>query len=196
MKKIIVKTKIWSGKLFRMMLRKFYRFDRWHIFTLTERHYAKDIITYCNTKNDKNAFCEIGCGLGDIIRNVQYKDKYGYDSDPKVLKAAAMLNRITFKKKIHFSVFHFPESPLTGKFDVIVLVNWIHHIKPDVLKYKLEEYFRSNLNTFGSILIDTVQDKEYEFNHNIHYLAKDIKATLTMLGNYERQRQVWIINKI
>lgn len=195
MEKIFLKFKIWNGKLFRIMLRSLYGFDRWHLFTLTERKYAQDIIVYCNKHSEKHAFAEIGCGLGDIVRNVKYKEKYGFDAEINVLKAASALTRICFKKRIIFSVFHFPESKLNGKFDVVVMVNWIHHINPSVLKMKLEEYFKLNLKAGGCIILDTVQDKEYRFNHNINYLAADLNATLTKIGDYERQRQVWAIKK-
>ena len=195
MQKAFLKFRIWSGKFFRIILRSFYGFDRWHLFTLIERNYARDIIVYCNNQTEKHAFVEIGCGLGDIVRNVKHKEKYGFDADINVLKAASMLARICLKKKIKFSVFHFPEAKLNGKFDVVVMVNWIHHIHPSVLKLKLEEYFKSNLKPGGSIILDTVQDKEYQFNHNINYLAADLNATLTKIGDYERQRQVWAVKK-
>jgi 2-polyprenyl-3-methyl-5-hydroxy-6-metoxy-1,4-benzoquinol methylase len=194
MQKTYLKFKIWNGKLFRIILRSFYGFDKWHLFTLTERIYAKDIIIYCNNRIEKNAFAEIGCGLGDIIRNVKYKEKQGFDTDINVLRAASAFAQICFRKKIKFSVFHFPESNLNGKFDVIVMVNWIHHVEPFILKSKLEQYCKLNLNNGGCIILDTVQDKEYRFNHNINYLAKDLNSTLTKLGDYERQRQVWAIN--
>jgi len=195
MQKLYQKFKIWNGKLFRIILRSFYGFDKWHLFTLTERTYAKDIITYCNNRIERNAFAEIGCGLGDIIRNVNYKGKQGFDADVKVLRAGSAFAKICLRKKINFSLFHFPESDLNGKFDVIVMVNWIHHVEPSILKSKLGQYSKSNLNDGGCIILDTVQDKEYRFNHNINYLAKDLDATLTKLGDYERQRQVWAINK-
>jgi 2-polyprenyl-3-methyl-5-hydroxy-6-metoxy-1,4-benzoquinol methylase len=195
MQKTYLKFKIWSGKFFRIILRSFYGFDKWHLFTLTERIYAKDIIIYCNDRIKKNAFAEIGCGLGDIIRNVNYVEKLGFDTDINVLRAASTFARICFRKKIKFSVFHFPDSNLNGKFDVIVMVNWIHHVEPFILKSKIEQYSKLNLNNGGCIILDTVQDKEYRFNHNINYLAKDLNSTLTKLGDYERQRQVWAINK-
>lgn len=189
------KIKIWTGKFIRVCLRFFWGFDKWHLFTLTERSYAKEIIKYCNNRNEKNSFVEIGCGLGDIIRNVKYKKKIGYDADDKVLKAASFLAHIYLQKKIMFSTFYFPDSVLTGRFDVLILVNWIHHIEPLLLKSKLEEYFKLNLNVGGCIIVDTVKDKEYKFNHDINYLATDLNATLIKLGDYERQRQVWAINK-
>ena len=179
----------------KMLLRARFGFDRWHLFTLTEREYAKDIIRYCNGRQSRDRFAEIGCGLGDISRNVRFGERYGYDSDESVLKAARFLSRITGQRKIWFAPFCFPASPLSGNFDVILLVNWIHLVEPAVLKKGIEDYFSCCLCAGGAIIIDTVQDPEYRYNHDIRYLTAGIPAIVTSLGEYERQRQIWLIKK-
>lgn len=195
MKKVIWKLKIWTGKACRMPLYWVFRFDKWHLFTLTERNYARDIIAYCNKRNIRNSFAEIGCGLGDILRNVKFTSCLGLDNDKKVLAAAAFLNKLYFKKNIRLDVFHFPQSVFEGSYDVIVMVNWIHHIEPLTLKNKIEEYFDLFLQDKGAIIIDTVQDPEYEFNHNISFLTGDVNCEVVKIGDYERHREVWGITK-
>lgn len=195
MKKVIWKLKIWTGKAGRMPLYWVFRFDKWHLFTLTERNYARDIIAYCNKRNIRNSFAEIGCGLGDILRNVKFTSCLGLDNDKKVLAAAAFLNKLYFKKNIRLDVFHFPQSVFEGSYDVIVMVNWIHHIDPLTLKNKIEEYFDLFLQDEGAIIIDTVQDPEYEFNHNISFLTGDVNCEVVKIGDYERHREVWGITK-
>ncbi len=167
MQKLVWKIKVWGGKLQRIILRSFFKFDNWHVYTLTEKKYAKDIIAYCNAKSLRNSFAEIGCGLGDIVRHVRYRERRGYDNDEKSLKAARFLKIFSGGGKISFSDFSFPDSQLPGKYDVIVLVNWIHLINPAVLKSAITAYFNKSLNEEGVIIIDTVQDPEYEFNHDI-----------------------------
>ncbi|HEV3222660.1 MAG TPA: class I SAM-dependent methyltransferase [Puia sp.] len=195
MRNLIWKSKVWGGKLQRIFLRYIFKFDNWHIFTLAEKKYAKDIIGYCNARSVRNSFVEIGCGLGDIVRHVRYYEREAYDMDEKVLKAARFLNTLTGGKRIRFSAFTFPGTPLHGKFDVVVLVNWIHHIEPSVLKSSISDYFNNALNKTGVIIIDTVQDPEYKFNHDILYLTDGINAGINKLGDYERQRQIWLIEK-
>jgi 2-polyprenyl-3-methyl-5-hydroxy-6-metoxy-1,4-benzoquinol methylase len=182
-------------RLWKWTLQKAYHFDKWHVVSLRQRKYAKDIIGYCNHRNERNAFAEIGCGLGDIIRNVSYAKRNGYDSDPRVLKAAAFLAHLSGGNSIDFSAFHFPEAKLSGTFDVILMVNWIHHIEPSILKSGLEEYFNGHLNREGVIIIDTVKDPGYRFNHDILGLTKDLSASVNKLGEYERQREIWAILK-
>ena len=197
LKKLVRKAFALLKRFFRFLLYLYFGFDKWHLSTLYEKKYAKDITRYLNSKSkaSNNTVVEIGCGLGDIIRNINSIHKIGYDIDVDVLKAACFLSGITFKKKVNFKWFKFPESNLDEKADAIILVNWIHHIAPSVLKPKIEDYFHNNLLLDGEIIIDTVQDREYKFNHDISYLAKDIKATINKLGDYDRQRTIWIIKK-
>ena len=105
------------------------------------------------------------------------------------------MNKINLGSKIIFSVFRFPGSPLPYKYDVIVMVNWIHHIEPELLKSKIEEYFNNSLNQQGVIIIDAVQHPDYKFNHDINYLVQNIKSDTVKLGDYERQREIWLIKK-
>jgi 2-polyprenyl-3-methyl-5-hydroxy-6-metoxy-1,4-benzoquinol methylase len=184
------------AKVQRKILQLVYGFDKWHISPLSERPYAKDAIVYSNNRKERNNFVEIGCGLGDIIRNVDYINRTGLDNDRKVLKAAAALpSKTRHGKKVNFSVFDFPESSLHGRFDVITMVNWIHHIEPVVLKKNIEQYFRDNLVAGGEILIDTVQDKAYRYNHNIEFLTAGVQCTVFRIGEYARQREVFAIKK-
>jgi 2-polyprenyl-3-methyl-5-hydroxy-6-metoxy-1,4-benzoquinol methylase len=181
-------------RMWRRTLRLIYRFDKWHVSSLDQRKYAQDIITYCNKKAAKHSFVEIGCGLGDILRNVKYQTKKGLDADPKALKAASFLARLS-GQNVQFEAFSFPGSPLSGNYDVVIMVNWIHHIEPSVLKNKISSYFNANLCDNGVILIDTVHDKEYEYNHDINFLIKDLNCSLHRLGEYPRKREVWAIKK-
>lgn len=183
-------------KVNRKALQLAYGFDKWHISPLAERPYARDVITYSNNRKERNNFVEIGCGLGDIIRNVDYINRTGYDNDGKVLKAARVLPSKTRNgKSVNFEVFSFPESKLTGKYDVITMVNWIHHIEPVVLKKYIEQYFQENLTASGEIMIDTVQDKAYRYNHNIEFLSGGIPCSVFRIGEYARQREVFAIKK-
>jgi cyclopropane fatty-acyl-phospholipid synthase-like methyltransferase len=138
---------------------------------------------------------EIGCGLGDIIRNVKYENRLGLDREANVLWAGAFLSRIKPNGKITFRIFDFPATELDGCFDTIVMVNWIHHIQPEVLKAKISQYINNHLIKGGEIIIDTVQSKNYEYNHSIDYLAGGLNCRVCKLGDYENQREVFAILK-
>jgi hypothetical protein len=136
---------------------------------------------------------EIGCGLGDIVRNIHCKNKIGYDMDEKVLKAAKFLSKWKRREKIEFKKFIFPQDSLDEKYDLIIMVNWIHETKPDLLRQNVEKYFHSNLNQNGIIILDTVQDKNYIYNHNIGFLTKNLPCTIYEIGKDIAQRTIYAI---
>jgi hypothetical protein len=185
---------VYLDKLFRILLYYIFRFDKWHISVLGEKRYAMEIIRYCNSlKRDKQVL-EIGCGLGDILRNVESFRSFGYDRDVNALKAAVFLSlfrpgRVSFKSHV------FPKDEITGKYDVIILVNWIHGIEPSVLRENLHSLFSFNLTTNGIIIIDTVHEERYMYNHNIDLLTDGIDCDLEKLGVFNHLREVWIIKK-
>jgi hypothetical protein len=120
----------------------------------------------------------------------------GYDNDIKVIQAVTYLKTIKLAKNIKFILFSFPESRLEIKTDTLVMVNWIHHIEPGTLKVYLSKFFHDNIYNDGYIIIDTVQDKDYPYNHNISYLTKDLPCTVIKIGSYIRMREVWCIKKL
>ncbi|MFL5811651.1 MAG: hypothetical protein ACJ749_19160, partial [Flavisolibacter sp.] len=63
------------------------------------------------------------------------------------------------------------------------------------LRKKIAEYFNQHLNKEGSIIIDTVQDKTYKHNHDIHFLTTGLDGQVEHIGSYERERDIWAINK-
>lgn len=191
------RIKIIRDKVIRHTLRFLTGFDKWHVSPLGERPYAIDIINYCNSQDNRDYFAEIGCGLGDIVRNVRYINRVGYDMDKKVLIAARMFPVKGGKKKnVVFKEFHFPDSQLIGKLNVLVLVNWIHHIEPVPLGNKIKQYFNDNISPNGCLIIDTVQDPAYRYNHSIEFLTNKLNCSVSLIGSYARQREVWVIKKI
>jgi 2-polyprenyl-3-methyl-5-hydroxy-6-metoxy-1,4-benzoquinol methylase len=181
----------------RRLLRFYFGFDKWHISPLASRKYARGIIDYLNQapKQNQLACLEIGCGLGDILRRVHFSKKYGLDVDRKVLNALRFVNRITFSKNLFVKQASFPEEKVTGAYDAIILVNWIHHLPSNLLKENVEELFGSNLHNHGLIILDTVQDSGYKYNHDIHFLTANLNCILERIGAYERQREVWAVKR-
>jgi len=196
MEKVIARISFSFSILLRRLMQKIYDFDPWHVGPLMYKKYAQGIIEYCNNDTKRDSIVEIGCGLGDIIRNVHFKCKKGYDTEMNVLKAAKILAFLGKAGNITFSTFSFPQDKLKGTYDAIILVNWIHHIQPDILKGNIEKYFFNNLYQEGTIIIDTVQDKDYKVNHDINFLTKDLPCKIIEIGTYERQRTVWAIKRV
>jgi hypothetical protein len=182
-------------KAVRRILKIVFGFDHWHTSVLEERPYALDIVKYCNARRTRGSILEIGCGLADILRKVDYKQKMGFDIDTKVLNGARFISFFDGGPKIRFAQFHFPDTELREIVDVLIMVNWIFFFDEDTLRRYIEKYFRQNVNEGGAIIVDTLKDPHYPNHHNVKTLTANLPCNIVKLGNYLRQREVWAIEK-
>ena len=180
-------------RLERQALQRIYGFDRWHVGHAGET-YAIDIVRYLNARSsaDQASVVEIGCGLGDILRHVHAPTRLGLDRDPGVLAAARLLARFQAGPAPRYELFDFPRTPLSGAYDTIVMVNWIHQIDGDSLRLAVHAYTAQHLRPGGRIILDTVEDPAYMYNHDVHALAPPGVA-IECLGEYPRGRRVWVV---
>ena len=172
-------------KIFRVILMLFFRFDWWHTSPLDNRQYACDVIIALEKHAERGAVLELGCGLGDIIGKIKYKEKYFLDVSSSVLRAAKFLQQFSFKRTLNFyEVFDFVTDTLDEKIrlDAIILVNWIHAYESQVLREKLSKLIKANLKNGGLVVFDVIENNpSYKFNHSISDLINvdlfDIKIS-------------------
>jgi len=177
----------------KFILFKMFNFDRWHSQTVFGNHYVPLIIKTVNLSNPKHV-AEIGCGLGEIILNIDAKNKICLDQSQEVLNAASFISKLKFKKAV-FNKFDFTNDILQGKYDVIIMVNWPHVIDEKILKDKFSILFNKNLNNSGFIIIDTVADKNYRHNHNINLITDNLICDVCKIGEFKPKRTIWKITK-
>lgn len=175
------------------ILYKIFKFDKWHSQIIYGESYYKDLVKNINNSNAKN-IVEIGCGLGNILLNVNIKNRLGLDYSKEVLKALKFLTIIKFKK-IELKKFDFINENLFGEYDIIVIINWPHTVKKNILKKKINLIFKNNLNINGFLYLDTVSDDSYRYNHDVNYLTSDNKCDILKIGSYSQGRNVWKIVK-
>ncbi|MDB9811999.1 class I SAM-dependent methyltransferase [bacterium] len=194
---ILDKVHLKSLKAFKILLRRFFGFDRWHLVTYLERQYVFDIVQHLNDRDIRDSALEIGCGLGDIIKRLDYDVRVGLDREREVLSALRFTNKIQNfgSKSINLSVFDFEKDTVLGKYDVIIMCNWIHNIEPEFLKIKVEELLRDNLIAGGELILDIVENKSYRYNHSQEHLYPNISVEIKVIGNYEHGRKVLSFKK-
>jgi SAM-dependent methyltransferase len=182
-------------RLERRLLQRVYGFDRWHVGHAGEP-YGADIVRYLNqwAEADRQAVVDIGCGLGDIIRHLHFRTPLGLDRDPRVLAAARLLSVFRRRPGLKFEVFEFPEAQLSGEYNAIIMINWIHEIEPSTLRQTVHRYFEEHLRHGGCLVLDTVQDSAYTYNHEVGSLAPH-GALIDRLGRYARNRDVWVVRR-
>lgn len=177
----------------RRALQSVYGFDAWHVGHAREP-YVRDIVRRLNARpsDARRSAVEIGCGLGDIIGSLHYATRLGLDREENVVRAARTL--AWRQRGLRFAVFDFPSSHLTGSHDAIVMVNWIHAMPTETLRQAIESLFADHLRAGGCLVLDTVPDPAYTYNHDIHALAPS-GASVERIGAYARGRDVWALGK-
>ncbi len=182
---------------FRFLLNLVCRFDPWHRAPLAAKDYARGIIDHLNAlpAERRRRVAEIGCGLGDILLNLDFEERLGLDRDPAVLEAAGIVRRSHFRGRADFAAFSFPDNRLAGSFDAIILTNWPHAVPPDALKTGVLRLFEDSLTPGGCLVIDTVSKEGYPFRHDAAVLLGDLGGRVEQIGAYPCGRRVWKVTK-
>lgn len=178
----------------RSLLQRIYGFDRWHVGHAGEA-YGKDIVRTLNAwpAARRHAVVEIGCGLGDILRRLRFAERVGLDIDQGALRAARLLSRVGRGAVPRFEPFDFPRTPLVGVYNAIVMVNWIHQVDQETLARAVHTYAAAHLLPGGAVVLDTVDDPAYDYNHDVRALAWP-GASVGQIGRYARGRHVWVLS--
>lgn len=94
---------------------------------MLRNYYWKDISHYCNYfAHEDIAVLEVGCGKGDLLKNITAKIKVGIDNNEQLLAEA--------KTNVPSATFHLMQAEdiqLHQKFDLIILSNLIGYV-PDI----------------------------------------------------------------
>ena len=189
----IKKIVIFIMSVDKFILYKIFNFDKWHSQTVVGNHYSSLIIKTVNLSKANNVV-EIGCGLGDIILNINAKNKLCLDQSQEVLNAASFISKLKFAKAF-FKKFDFINDNLIDKHDVIIMVNWPHIINEKILGEKFSILFNNNLNKSGFIIIDTVNDENYRYNHDINLLTQNLNCDVHKIGEFNPKRIIWKVIK-
>ncbi|MCM1222953.1 MAG: hypothetical protein NC548_51730 [Lachnospiraceae bacterium] len=161
--------------MYRELLQKIIGFDQWHLKTLNERFYVVPTIKRINGliqdgEVSDGAIIEVGCGLGDIISAIRWKNRAGYDIDRKAILAARLLHPETL-----FRVGTFDE--IRGrKIAVLIALNFLHRVDDS----ECDRYFNELIlhNEVDIILVDKVQSPPYQYVHDYTKLFERLGYTL------------------
>ena len=148
-------------------LQRKYGFNDWHLSPLFERDYANYIVCTVHKfiVGGVNTLVDVGCGLGEIVGNIQARSRYGFDINENNIRAAGELYPGVNFRNGSFQDIH------VGGIDVLCMVNFTFVIPPDELKKQID-LLRKN-NTISVFVIDTFlfnDNTEYIFSHDGNYL--------------------------
>jgi SAM-dependent methyltransferase len=157
--------RVWLGGL-----RRVFGFDSWHAEApYSCRSYKRKIVELANSF-EPSTVVEVGCGLGDILSRVRAGERFGFDSDAGVIRAARFLH----PGKVHWihgdatRVAH--AIPVRCRIDCLIMVNWIHNLKPEQLEALLVPLLpRTQYLILDAI--DAAGPVSYRFKHDFGFLT-------------------------
>lgn len=124
------------------------------------------------------------------------KKKIGLDNESEVLSALHFLCYLRNRGgEVKTFKFDFASDNVSGKFDAVILCNWIHEIDPSLLKMKIKEIFDSHLCDGGEIVLDALDNPTYKYNHKMDDLTQGLSCSTTLLGQFQFGRNVFSILK-
>ena len=108
--------------------------------------------------------------MGDIVSNINCKNRIGYDVEERVIRAARLAH-----KGVTFATGTFDD--ITGKkIDICIAINFLHTIDDVSLEGIFDRFFRNNdIKVFA---VDKVQHPPYRYAHDYETLLKRFGYTL------------------
>ena len=145
-------------------LRSIYGFHPWHAQSPTSaRPYRHGVAELVNSVTP-GIVVEVGCGLGAILARVKAAQRFGYDVDPGVIRAARLIR----SRSIVFDEGGF-DRVSQSQIDVLIAVNWPHDFSPDQMRSWLEPLF-SRIDYLLVDIIDPGSPSAYSHYHDYAFL--------------------------
>lgn len=192
---IMNKVKTLLNYKFYLML--IFGFERWHLVKFRDREYAMFLVKALNMLENKSSVLEVGCGLGDILLRLKFSNKTGIDISKNVIQAAKFLSLFKNfnKSKFRYVCQDIRSRKIDGKYNVIILVNWIHNIDSKELKDIFKNLYHQNLMTGGTLVFDIVTSNDYKYQHNLQYLIEGLNMNYNIHGPFEYGRYLVMCQK-
>ena len=199
--------KVYIKKCLRIMLKVAFKFEWWHTSPIENRDYANAIIKRVSDHEPKNIVLEIGCGLGDIISALDFKNRFFFDISENVLEAARFLKffrNFNSKSNDFFQIFDLFSNSIDESIqcDVVIMVNWIHAFDSARLAPKIENLVNTNMRSGSLLIFDVIPEKANEtfsgktFHHEIEDLINEKYFEVEVLEDYRFGRSIVIARLI
>lgn len=173
-----------------------YGFDKWHVTPYELRPYATRLVCEINkiTKQGGWQVCEVGCGLGDIIRNIRAEKKLGIDISSNVISCAKMLSEKEDNTLFYVGGVGQAAEEVDRDKCILIAVNFTHSLPKEQIIKEFGEI--RNATELKYIVVDEHHNKD-GFNHDYDQIMKGLgfmrKKVISDLRDvevilYERQR--------
>lgn len=151
-------------------LRRVFGFDAWHVYaSYSCRPYKRRVVELVNSLQP-GTVVEVGCGLGDILRRVHAAERFGFDVDSAVIRAARFLHPRA-ARWIHGDATAIAGTvPGDRPIGCLIMVNWIHNLSPE----QLAACILPLLPRIRYLICDAIDPEgpaSYRFKHDFYFLS-------------------------
>jgi SAM-dependent methyltransferase len=151
-------------------LRTVFEFDSWHVSApFSCRPYKGQVVELANSLQPKTVV-EVGCGLGDILRRISARERFGFDTDSGVIRAARFLHRSSAHWIQGDAACVGNAVPIDRSIDCLIMVNWIHNLSPQELAAVLLPL----LGRTHFLILDAIDingPETYKHKHDFRFLS-------------------------
>jgi SAM-dependent methyltransferase len=158
-------ARLWLG-----VLQRVFHFDPWHSNSpYSCRPYKRVVVGIINSLRPISVV-EVGCGLGEILSRTCARERFGFDSDPAVVRAARFLHPRGARWVAADASAVRELLPGEQGIDCLVMINWIHNLGPD----QLAECVLPLLPRARYVLLDAIDHDappSYRFRHDFKFLT-------------------------
>jgi SAM-dependent methyltransferase len=177
-------------RIFLFLLSRFFKFAPWHSTSPSSARPYRYTVARLVNELSPVIVVEVGCGLGSILCLLDAKEIFGFDIDEEVIRCARFIRN----KKIKF--IHGDLSTVKlEKIDVLILVNWIHEISPEVL----EELVTPLISRTKYLLLDAIDSdgpSGYRYKHDFAFLKSQARLlSITRPENESRTFHLFEVDK-
>jgi hypothetical protein len=150
-------------------LRLLFGFDPWHASAPYSCRPYKALVVEMANSLEPSIVVEVGCGLGEIISRVNAVERFGIDSDVRVIRAARFLHRGR-GFWIHDDASCIQRIvPPELSIDCLIMVNWIHNLNPE----RLSKLLLPLLPRTRYLILDAIDadgPNSYLYKHDFSFL--------------------------
>lgn len=163
-----------------------FQFESWHLTPYQLRPYAWNLVRYINRLQGIESVLEIGCGIGDIIRNINSAKKYAFDISISAINCARYIDsKENGGTQFFVGSFDDAVSIVPQHVDLLVTVNFIHNISDERLKF----FYRNIIDSLDTknIVADMVRIQDGHFSHDFKQILPDYEIEEIIWESCERK---------
>lgn len=179
-----------AKKLYYSMLRKKYGFDSWHDSPYELREYAQATAAYVNRHNAQTVV-DIGCGLGEVIRNISANNRIGLDECEICIDVAKRLDK---SKKIMYAPGSFNDLKVDGVIDYVITLGFMHGSRENIWKSVYHKC--ASENDIKAFIVDVLPENPPTCNLNFELILPDNYVLKEKMGPFLSGRWLHVYEKV